>query len=254
MRIPSLDGLRAISISMVVASHSALCLSITHPEWFEMRLSSLALSTLNLSGRLGVNVFFVISGFLITTLLLKDGHLGRFYFRRTLRIFPPFYAYLIVVLVLVGFGIISVPTTDLIAGFTYTENYFATKDGWYLLHAWSLAVEEQFYLILPAMMLLTKRPLFPLLAMILCPLIRLYYVSHGGPVIEQGFETVADSLAAGCLLAYHRGFPFAWVAPFVALGITLLLNFPGYYSPSIYVALLIPLQNIRSCRYGGLVC
>jgi peptidoglycan/LPS O-acetylase OafA/YrhL len=87
-RIPSLDGLRAISISLVLLAHLAGTRNFP--------LSVTAGHVLGL-GEFGVIVFFVISGFLITGLLLDELaksdriHLGRFYFRRTLRIFPPYY-------------------------------------------------------------------------------------------------------------------------------------------------------------------
>ena len=96
--IPSLDGLRAISVLMVVAAHmngSLVHLIPYVPFWLYL-----------VWGALGVQTFFVISGFLITHLLLKElnatgtVNLKRFYFRRALRIFPPFYVYMAVVLAL----------------------------------------------------------------------------------------------------------------------------------------------------------
>src|ERR1700722_669076 len=90
--IPSLDGLRAVSVGMVVTAHlnGILAQKIPFlPFWLYI-----------FWGSLGVQIFFVISGFLITHLLLKELNitgsisLGRFYFRRALRIFPPYYAYL----------------------------------------------------------------------------------------------------------------------------------------------------------------
>ncbi len=87
-RIPSLDGLRAISIAAVIVSHLA-----------ETRGFSLHIRGLEHVGNFGVKVFFVISGFLITTLLLKEQvktdeiSLKKFYLRRVIRIFPAFYLY-----------------------------------------------------------------------------------------------------------------------------------------------------------------
>ena len=94
-RIPSLDGIRAISIALVMICHFGRDVGLGDP--FDL-------------GSLGVRIFFVISGYLITGLLLKeldtDGgiRLGRFYFRRTLRIFPAFYFYIAVSLLLSAVG------------------------------------------------------------------------------------------------------------------------------------------------------
>ncbi|MEP6900468.1 MAG: acyltransferase [Actinomycetota bacterium] len=192
-------------------------------------------------------MFFVISGFLITSLLLKDSDLKKFYFRRTLRIFPPYYVYLMIFLILALLGWVDTPYQDLLASFTYTENYFYTGHEWNLvLHAWSLAVEEQFYLILPFMMMWTKKPIFPILAIVLCPIIRFLYISNNPSIWIgfSGFEVVADSLAVGCLLAYVPNIKSSWVFILPVFGITFLLNFPGYYSKQVYVTILIPLQNI----------
>ena len=102
-RIPSLDGLRAVSIVLVMSGHAIL-----HGE---TRFASVSRGNILLSvianGKLGVQVFFVISGFLITTLLLQEhGRRGSislrgFYIRRAFRIFPAYYA-LIAVVALLG--------------------------------------------------------------------------------------------------------------------------------------------------------
>ena len=103
----------------------------------------------------GVCVFFVISGYLITSLLWRDVQrrgelqLARFYLRRTLRIFPPFYVYLIVVAL--GVSLAGWPTTADARwwpAFTYLSNYWNTNWG-ITGHSWSLALEEQFYLAWP---------------------------------------------------------------------------------------------------------
>jgi peptidoglycan/LPS O-acetylase OafA/YrhL len=103
----------------------------------------------------GVCVFFVISGYLITSLLWRDVQkrgelqLGRFYLRRTLRIFPPFYVYLIVVAL--GVSVAGWPTpanTRWWPAFTYLSNFANTN--WSVTgHSWSLSIEEQFYLTWP---------------------------------------------------------------------------------------------------------
>jgi peptidoglycan/LPS O-acetylase OafA/YrhL len=106
-------------------------------------------------------------------------------------------------------GWLHVPLANLIAAVTYTSNYCfgcTGQDAWYLGHTWSLAVEEQFYLLWPAtLLLLGKRRGLVVAALLIlaCPLIRLYY-TRVGYLDFYRFETVADSLAVGCVLAGSR--------------------------------------------------
>src|ERR1051326_4629379 len=103
-QIPSLDGLRAISILLVIVAHVAISYEdhITLRYWLD-------------HGRLGVRIFFVISGFLITSLLLDEKRefgrisLAAFYGRRALRILPAFYVYVAVVVILNAFHLIKLP-------------------------------------------------------------------------------------------------------------------------------------------------
>ena len=205
-RIPSLDGIRAISISLVLLSH----LNGTHG--FSLSHSA-ALEFTDL-GSFGVRVFFVISGFLITGLLLKEVEktgsisLPRFYFRRTLRIFPAYYFFVLVVAIAALFGVAEIKQGDLVAALTYTMNYHWTN-GWDLGHAWSLAVEEQFYLLWPAALFLggVRRGLWVALAFVLlAPVIRIALLipAGGASGIGTRFETVGDAIAVGCLLALLR--------------------------------------------------
>jgi len=136
----SLDGLRCISIVAVIWSHGP---------------GFAAKSVLLSSGRLGVDLFFAISGFLITSLLLRerrligDISLGRFYFRRSLRIFPLYYAVLALYVVLMLAVRHSSPAgghlfSNLPYFLTYTSNWFVAASSPFGF-AWSLATEEQFY-------------------------------------------------------------------------------------------------------------
>lgn len=201
-RIPSLDGLRTIAVALVVISHFLPGIGIYN--------------TMNV-GMLGVRFFFVISGFLITGLLLKEidrtesVNLSKFYFRRTLRIFPPYYFYLFVMFVAARFEVVP-PNGSLTPSLTYTSNYFVAT-SWNILHTWSLSVEEQFYLIFPFVLLLfgSRKIAWLLVALIVAaPFLRLidfqlFNATH--PMwANYGFHANMDGLATGCLLAvlYER--------------------------------------------------
>jgi peptidoglycan/LPS O-acetylase OafA/YrhL len=202
-RIPSLDGLRAISIGLVLFAH--LCGTVNFPFEHEF---------LN-AGNLGVRVFFVISGFLITGILLKEIektgtiNLQKFYYRRTLRIFPPYYFFLLVVGILALCGILKLPLGEWLAAVFYVSN-FAPISTWEIGHTWSLGVEEQFYLLMPGLLFFGKRRAFFVLCavILLSPFIRLgTFVLFPDPDLRwtgYGFQANADSLATGCLLAFVR--------------------------------------------------
>jgi len=200
-RIPSLDGLRALSIGMVLIAHLT---GTRNFPWVE-EIGRWQLGTF------GVRVFFVISGFLITTLLLEEADrygtisLRGFYMRRFFRIFPAFYALCAVLFVLDRTGVIALHPRDLLAAVTYTMNYHRDR-AWYVGHIWSLSVEEQFYLLWPAVLLFAgiRRGLMAAAAVVLlAPPLRLAtgFVASFRPGIGETFQTVADSLATGCLLA-----------------------------------------------------
>jgi peptidoglycan/LPS O-acetylase OafA/YrhL len=95
----------------------------------------------------------VISGFLITGLLLKESdekksfRLKRFYLRRFFRIFPPFYLFLGVVWILWKAGVQPLDFRSFVTAATYTYNYLPHGTGWVLAHTWSLCIEEQFYIV-----------------------------------------------------------------------------------------------------------
>lgn len=151
----SLDGLRAIAILVVVWHHAALPVA----GW---RVTG--------RGFLGVDLFFVISGFLIVTLLLRERRrtgtisLRGFYVRRFLRIFPPFYLMLAVVgataLLKRGHGSADV-LRDLPFAAFYVSNLVPMSSM--LAITWSLSVEEQFYLVVPAVVRYAHRALKALL-------------------------------------------------------------------------------------------
>ena len=197
-RIPALDGLRAISILLVLLGHSAGTAGFPHVE-LERVVGDYA--------NLGVLVFFVISGYLITGLLMEEQHkhagisLRLFYARRFLRLAPAFLTYLAFLLILMLAGWVKLSGMDLASAFTYTVN-FRKHSGWYIGHLWSLSVEEQFYLLWPAVLAFLGRRnagRVALAVVALSPVSRLAAAYAGWP--GSIFPSVADSLACGCLLA-----------------------------------------------------
>ncbi len=138
--IPTLDGWRAIAIGGVI-----LCHSCPSTYW-------------TMNGALGVNLFFAISGFLITSRLTAEQvvSLKQFYIRRAFRILPPALTYLAVAAVLALLGVIASTKTDFISCLLFLRNYWGadSQHGWYTGHFWSLCVEEHFYLFWPALLVL----------------------------------------------------------------------------------------------------
>ncbi len=202
--IPSLDGLRALSIGMVLISHLNVALVPRFPAIPPWLYGSWGFS--------GVAVFFVISGFLITHILLKELNnvgtisLKRFYFRRAFRIFPPFYLYLIVAGILVAIGLFQGTLRSFIVAATYTWNYLG--GGSVLLeHTWSLSLEEQFYLLWPAALILLGRRKSSKLAfalIFLSPLSRVasyFLMPHHRAFLVAMLHTRVDTIMFGCLMA-----------------------------------------------------
>lgn len=199
VRLPQLDGLRAIAVGCVMAYHFL-------PG--DERLAPLA--------SIGVRLFFVLSGFLITRILLagRGNELGAvikaFYIRRALRIFPVFY------LVLAVTWAMNIGPVRSTIGWhvTYLTNvYLFDRGSWHgsISHLWSLAVEEQFYLIWPWLMLLLPMRWLPATItamMFVAPASRLMI---GGPMNSVLPTSCFDSLGAGALLAV-TGRPLLHVA------------------------------------------
>jgi peptidoglycan/LPS O-acetylase OafA/YrhL len=154
--IPSLDGLRAVAILLVVMFHALRPPAPTPPPTGEALYAALASW-----GWSGVDLFFVLSGFLITGILLDSkgsrGYFRRFYARRVLRIFPLYYGVLFGLFVLLRPWLAHLPEYRVSLGhqvwfWTYAHNWWMGirfPDVRPLAHFWSLAVEEQFYLVWP---------------------------------------------------------------------------------------------------------
>ncbi|GAB3787934.1 acyltransferase [Dyella agri] len=211
-RMPSLDGLRAISILMVCYGH--LC----GTRHFPISIAQYGRWCGDVA-HLGVLVFFVISGFLITSLLMSEREatggvsLKRFYLRRIVRIFPAFYAFVLVMAIATAAGMTQLSGRDFAYALTYTVN-FEPDRSMQIGHLWSLSVEEQFYLLWPLTLrvLRGRRALLAAVAAICVgPLVRFAmheWIANVDPHFPASmltsFPAMFDYLAAGCALALLR--------------------------------------------------
>lgn len=205
-RIASLDGVRAISILLVVVGHARHALP-------ELSGGANLVATLLGNQSLGVSTFFALSGFLITTLLLREHaatgtlNLKHFYLRRTFRILPAFYFYVAVIAVLNVVNGWNIPGPHFLSALTFTWNYLPFTEGWWLGHGWSLSVEEQFYLFWPVALLLLgrRRTIWLAVGLIVAsPLLRLAtyaLLPDWRGRISIMLHTRVDALMFGCLLA-----------------------------------------------------
>jgi peptidoglycan/LPS O-acetylase OafA/YrhL len=203
-RIPSLDGCRAISILLVVLAH--LC------DTPAFQVFDPYARLMFHFGPFGVEVFFVISGFIITTLLLNEERrngsvsLKSFYIRRAFRIWPVAYAYLLVVGVLAWSRVIAVAPHHFFYAGTFLMNHVQVTN-WFTGHFWSLAIEEQFYVLWPIAFLLTARRgrlICCCLILFVTPLLRtltyLYEPAVYG-AMQASLLFMGDAIAIGCLVA-----------------------------------------------------
>ena len=147
-RIPTLDGWRTIAIGLVVWHHVMMGFFTSETAYYGVSLSHM--------GAFGVDVFFAISGLLITLLLLEEHQLhgavsvGGFYIRRAFRILPPCFVYLGAAAIVAGLA----TRWDLLSSVFFFRNYLPQELGSQVTgHLWSLAVEEHFYLLWPALFL-----------------------------------------------------------------------------------------------------
>lgn len=195
---PDIDGLRAIAVSAVVLHHLS--------------------ASLMPGGFVGVDVFFVISGYLITRILYREMHSGsftfaRFYKRRARRIFPALFAVLAATLAASYFVLLpsdyaatfrgALGTIFFVSNFVFwrtnAAGYFAATDAGVnpLLHTWSLAVEEQFYLLFPVLLLICVR-----------------YLRRG--IVAVLLVCVAASLAGAAALVSSKSVAVFFLSPFRA--------------------------------------
>ncbi|MDB5358187.1 MAG: acyltransferase 3 [Phycisphaerales bacterium] len=202
-RIPSLDGLRAVAVLLVLFAH------VHQTAGFPR---SRLLDAIGNHAAIGVEIFFVISGFLITTLMLRELHrndaldIRAFYKRRALRIVPAYLGLLLAVALMDFRGAIHLRRADWIAAITYTVN-FLPHPNWNIGHAWSLSIEEHFYLLWPLVMAkggvaFARRAALGVIAF--CFAARwavLLFAPRYSSMAELWTFTRLDAIVFGCLLA-----------------------------------------------------
>jgi peptidoglycan/LPS O-acetylase OafA/YrhL len=235
-RIPELDGLRGIAILLVVSFHY-LNNQLIHSENTIAKLISKATSF----GWVGVDLFFVLSGFLIGNILLRSFHsknfFSTFYIRRILRIIPN---YFLLLLIFVAINKLFVFNSNIFLKGHQTIpiwSYFAMLHNFFMANlnsmgnaalsiTWSIGIEEQFYIVFPFLMLLFRKKGLPYLlaaAIILAPLFRAQYNSWIPAYVLLNCRM--DAIAFGILVAWlsNRGLLQQLVERFFYLLLALLL-------------------------------
>lgn len=266
--IPGLDGLRALSVLIVMLSHSGLQHIVP--------------------GVFGVTVFFFISGFLITTLLVREYReegkiaLSAFYMRRMLRLYPPLLVFILVCGLVAVWRGRPVDTLGLAGALFYFANYIAIFQMEALSvfggHLWSLAVEEHFYMVFPLLLItLLRRPRLLIgvpLALCAVALAVRIFVTLRFPEIATDYTGMAtearmDAVLAGALVALLWSGPSGpeFVArvtrwPFVAGAIVLIVASLAIRNDLFRTTLRFTIQEIAlvplvlaatvSARYGWL--
>ena len=245
---PELDGLRAVAVAAVMLFHANV-------SWAR-------------GGFLGVDVFFVLSGFLITRLLLEEREstdhiaLGRFYLRRILRLFPALVAVCVACAIYATFWLphdqVVRTWHDVFATATYHMNWVQAlhdQPPFGLLdHAWSLSIEEQFYVVWPLILMGAHRlggvkgvGLVALAGAVASAGLRLVLIHHGVPDrrVYFGLDTHADGLLLGCGLAAltllwpavvdRLGGPVArWIGPAALVGVLVAASRVSLTSRALY--------------------
>lgn len=273
-----LDGLRAIAILMVLVNHmfipkatgglSTVLNTVLSPTW------------------LGVDLFFVLSGYLITGILLRargtPHYFSRFYLRRVVRIFPAYYAVLL--LVLLALFLLRMPgdapPSSVATGlfFAYLQNWWpvwvgnsgfgANADPLWMIaaHFWSLAIEEQFYLVWPALLLLLPRQkvanrLGLIYLLVLAGKLTLWLAGVDSGLLFYGTLNRSDALILGAWVAAreHEQRPIAavkcaWIGWLLALSAIAVHGYYVYLMPySRYARVFIeamPLSTVASIYFA----
>jgi peptidoglycan/LPS O-acetylase OafA/YrhL len=256
--IPTLDGWRAIAVSLVVGAHSYTMLMNNGSA------SARYLALFFAHGGYGVDIFFALSGYLISTLLLCEKRdtgtisLSKFYTRRAFRILPPMLLYLLVITVLSLLALLPpLDAGELSAAVLFYRNY--CFGSWYTGHFWSLAIEEHFYAVVPVFLLTSSSRQAMGIAfglILLCVGIRAFEFSHDhffpGSLLQFRTENRFDGLMWGAVLALALQHPRArtWLqrrlntwtfCATIAASIVLLVEFDSQPERRTIVAAVMPI-------------
>jgi peptidoglycan/LPS O-acetylase OafA/YrhL len=197
--IPEFDGIRGMAVTLVIIAHFFPFLGPTTDI-----------------GWISVDSFFVLSGYLITNILISSRHQKKyfrnFYARRVLRVFPVYYFLLIVTLFILPLVLRSLPAgydyflKNRIFYFAYLQNSLFQRDGWppawMLSHLWSLAIEEQFYILWPLFVFfLPNRWLLVVTSLMISISIALRFSNPDILYAYFSTPTRIDAILVGCSLA-----------------------------------------------------
>ena len=254
--VPALDGLRGIAILLVMVWHTGV--------------------PFLKGGYIGVDIFFVLSGFLITTLLLQEfDHSGRisirrFYLRRALRLLPA-YLVMLAVFCAVSVAVLSAEEArsnmiDALIALGYLSNWamaFSIRSMDFLGHTWSLAIEEQFYLLWPlvliALLRLSTRRYQVVVAAVLLALlawglrVALYRDGAGFGRINNGLDTRSDGLMLGCAVGIIWSSGFLHGAVGAMLRNSLVLISPLALAALALCAMRVRLGDPRMILWGAVL-
>lgn len=235
--IPALDGVRGLAILLVLAFHSRSVFELSQLPFLLYRLLDLSWC--------GVDLFLLLSGFLITGILLDSrqsaGYFRVFYLRRALRIFPLYFAYLFLILVIARQAIWHLrgadwwSSTDVTSYLTYLSNWTSNHGIGepYLSHLWSLAIEEQFYFVWPLIVWICPPKYLGWICATLAVLAlgcRVYLGLRGEDIEVMYRLTICrmDALALGALVAvgsrHFRPQLDRWVPPILSATVLGFVN------------------------------
>jgi peptidoglycan/LPS O-acetylase OafA/YrhL len=274
--IPTLDGWRAVAICLVLCAHGSDSIRTAFA-----RLGQ-DLSIPHGLGLFGVQLFFGLSGFLITTKIIEDERrngvfsLKSFYLRRAFRILPAAIGFLLLVALLSGLGVIDVSVGRWLSTLLFFANYSTAHGSWYVGHFWSLAVEEHFYFVWPFVFLVLgsdrRRLMFVIAGIVSVAIWRAidfkYRVTMSDPALFWGRTDInVDGILCGVAVALlyadrswnrvlgrllgNRASPFVLFGLIVALEFHHVSDWKLAFLVITVKAMLVPLAILSTVIHGS---